>query len=102
MFLIMTITDAARAFSSPSSQPCAASALHWLLCRDRRALSCDLSMDGDEKYVVYVIPLWDGELSIAETFRRPLDALQRHAEIVAFLRESGWLLADHGAVPAAA
>jgi hypothetical protein len=59
-------------------------------------------MDADDKYVVHVIPLWDAELSIIETFRRPMDAMQRHAEIVTFLRESGWLLADRGAAPSAA
>ena len=73
--------------------------LHWLFCRETRALSCDVSMDGESKYVVHVIPLWDAELSIIETFRSPTDAFERHAEIVSFLRESGWLLADRGAGP---
>ena len=83
------------------SESRAASVLHWLFRRDSRALSCDVSVDGDEKFVVRVIPLWDDETSVVETFKRPIDALQLHAEIVSLLRESGWLLADRGTVPSA-
>jgi hypothetical protein len=80
------------------SETRAASVLHWLFRRDSRALSCDVSVDGDEQFVVRVIPLWDDDTSIVETFKRPIDALQRHAEIVSLLRESGWLLSDRGVV----
>jgi len=76
--------------------------LYWLFYRNDQALACELSVNGDQEYVVQVTPLWDDEASVSESFRRPTDALRRHAELATFLRESGWLLAERGLVPSAA
>jgi hypothetical protein len=76
--------------------------LYWLFYRNSHALACELSVNGDQEYVVQVTPLWDDESSVCETFSRPTDALRRHAELATFLRESGWLLAERGLVPSAA
>jgi hypothetical protein len=76
--------------------------LCWLFYRNHDALACDLVVNGNTQFVVQVTPLWDGAESVCETFGRPMEALQRHAEIASFLRESGWLLAERGIVPSAA
>lgn len=76
--------------------------LYWLFYRNNHALTCELSVNADQEYVVQVTPLWDDESDVCETFSRPTDALRRHAELATFLRESGWLLAERGLVPSAA
>jgi hypothetical protein len=53
---------------------------------------------GDGFYTVSVFPLWEPADTITQTFPKPGDALRRHAEISSYLRASGWLLADRGAV----
>lgn len=75
--------------------------LYWLFYRNDHALTCELSVNADHEYVVQVTPLWADEATVCETFSRPTDALHRHAELATFLRESGWLLAERGLVPAA-
>jgi hypothetical protein len=76
--------------------------LYWLFYRNNDALTCELTVNADQEYVVQVTPLWDEGTTACETFRRPTDALRRHAEVATFLRESGWLLAERGVVPSAA
>ena len=72
--------------------------LHWLFVRDGHMLSCDVDVRGDGLYTVTLFPLWSPEDVVTQSFRRPGEALQRHAEISAHLRASGWLVADRGAV----
>jgi hypothetical protein len=76
--------------------------LYWLFYRNDHALTCELSVNADQEYLVQVTPLWGDESAVCETFSRPTDALRRHAELATFLRESGWLLAERGLVPSAA
>jgi hypothetical protein len=74
----------------------------WLFYRDNHALTCAISVDDDgEENGVHVTRLWDDE-SFSEYFKRPEDALRRHAEISSFLHESGWLLVERTVVPLAA
>jgi hypothetical protein len=73
----------------------------WLFYRENRALACSISIDDDGRNGVHVTRLWDDE-SFSELFKRPEDALQRHAEIASFLHESGWLLVERTVVPVAA
>jgi hypothetical protein len=49
---------------------------------------------------VRTVPEWNPALAVVEGFDRAGDALQRHAEVAARLRELGWGAADH--VPVAA
>jgi hypothetical protein len=73
----------------------AAQFLHWLFVRDGRALSCSVWTRTDLTCAVHIVPLWESDAEVIETFSRPKDALRRHAEIASNLREAGWLLAEH-------
>ena len=74
----------------------------WLFYRDTRALTCALSVDNDgEINGVHVTCLWDDQSS-SEYFNRTEDALRRHAEVLSFLHESGWLLVERTIAPLAA
>jgi len=72
--------------------------LHWLFVREGHMLSCDVDVRGDGLYRVSLFPLWAPEDVVIQSFHRPAEALQRHAEISAHLRASGWLVADRGPV----
>jgi hypothetical protein len=76
--------------------------LHWLFVREGHMLSCDVDVRGDGLYTVSLFPLWAPEDVVTQSFRKPGDALQRHAEIATHLRASGWLVADRGPVRQAA
>ena len=51
--------------------------LHWLFVRDNRALSCDVDVRGDGLYTVSILPLWDSDAMVTQTFTKPGDALRR-------------------------
>jgi hypothetical protein len=72
--------------------------LHWLFVREGHMLSCDVDVRGDGLYRVSLFPLWAPEDVVTQSFQRPGEALQRHAEIASHLRASGWLVADRGPV----
>ena len=93
----MTPRTSAAAVKLPDSEW-----LHWLFVRDRRAISCDVDVNGDGFFTLSVIPLWTSEGHVTETFASPEDAMRRHAQIARHLRASGWLLADSGIVKPAA
>ncbi len=82
-----TLTVAARTFV-PAREP--VEVLRWVFLRDSRALTCELRMNGRFSHDVCVVPHWNIGDSVVERFRRPADALQRHAEIARDLREGGW------------
>jgi hypothetical protein len=92
--------------TTPSTQrtpePPRVGMLYWLFYRNDHVLTCELTLNADQEYVVQVTPLWDDQSPVCETFMKPTDALRRHAELATFLRDSGWLLADRGLVPSAA
>ena len=76
--------------------------LHWLFVRDGKALCCDVDTNGDGLYTVSLLPLWNSDDNVTETFATPHEAMRRHAQIAKHLHASGWLLADSGAVKPAA
>ena len=75
--------------------------VYSLFYRDRRAMTCAVGVEADGTPVVQVTRLWDDE-SFSEVFNRLDEALERHAEIAAFLHQSGWLLVEQAVVPIAA
>jgi hypothetical protein len=76
--------------------------LHWLYVRGNHALSCDVDVRGEGVYVLTLLPLWSPEDEVTETFRRPGDALRRHAELIKQLQDAGWLMVEGGPVTNAA
>jgi hypothetical protein len=72
--------------------------LHWLFIRGEQVLSCDVDVRGNGVYAVSLFPFWKSSEATTEMFRRPAEALRRHAEIANYLHASGWLLADGGPV----
>jgi len=45
--------------------------------------------------VAAMLPLWSNGISAVERFETPRDALQRHAAIVADLRNAGWTISAY-------
>jgi hypothetical protein len=76
--------------------------LHWLYVRGNRAISCDVDVRGDGIYGLTLLPLWSPEDQITETFRRPAEALRRHAQLTKELQAAGWLMVEGGPVTNAA
>jgi hypothetical protein len=77
----------------PSTPPASAPVLRWTFLYRSRALTCQIDARNRNAYDVAIVPHWDVSSAVVETFSRPSDALCRHAEIAAKLREAGWLLA---------
>ena len=78
---------------SPESTPL----LRWVFARNHAALTCEVDVDAAGGYAVSVIPHWDVSRAAIERFEAAVPALERHAEMARYLRESGWHLADRGA-----
>lgn len=64
--------------------------LRWVFLRGRKALTCELRMNGQTSHDVCVVPHWDVSSSVIERFERPASALRRHAEIADGFRQAGW------------
>jgi len=74
----------------------AAALIQWQFERDRRHLTCAVSVTGPTpSYEVATLPLWNGGRVAVERFDTPCDALHRHAAIVADLRSAGWTLSAY-------
>ena len=66
----------------------------WILERNRRLLVCSVTQLAQaDSYEVAMQPLWETASAVAERFRDPLTALQRHAAIARGLRDQGWVVA---------
>ena len=59
-----------------------------------RTLTCGLLMNESGGYDVCVMPHWDLDASMIESFDEAGDAFGRHAQISIALRADGWVLAD--------
>ncbi len=92
-------TVADRGVSEPARQP--AEPLSWVLVRDGQALSCGVFAHSSGTFSVHLVPLWDCDLAIVETFDDVSDAFERQVEIAQYLRECGWLIAQRLALPTA-
>jgi hypothetical protein len=64
--------------------------LRWVFLRGRKALTCEVRMNGQRSHDVCVVPHWDVKASIVERFARPGGAMRRHAEIAREFRQAGW------------
>ena len=70
--------------------------VRWEFERDQRHLTCSVSVAADTpNYEVAMLPLWSNGVSAVERFDTPSDALQRHAAIVADLRNAGWTISAY-------
>lgn len=90
-----------HASPSPRDEFSRGDLVYTFFYRDYRAITCAVGLEGDGTPVVQVTRLWDDE-TFVEVFERLEDALERHAEIATFLHDSGWLLVERAAAPAAA
>jgi hypothetical protein len=81
---MMPTTPLTREYSENSSF------LRWIFVRRGRTVTCEIRANGDGSYDVCVVPHWDVGASTIESYQRPIDALERHAEISWYLHEDGW------------
>lgn len=63
--------------------------LKWILCRRGRMVTCKLDKAGNH-YRVSVQPYGQRENKLVELFDATATAFQRHAAVVANLRDNGW------------
>ena len=72
--------------------------LRWIFRRGNHVMTCQLSRSSNRhRYVLALVPHWDGSHGDNETFDSGLEALQRHASIASSLRESGWKVVSYAA-----
>jgi hypothetical protein len=71
--------------------------LRWTFTRNHAALTCELDANPGGGYDVSLVPHWDVSRAAIEPFDTAVTALERHAELAEYLRETGWHLADRGA-----
>ena len=70
--------------------------IRWVFRRENQMLTCQLTaVLGGAAYALLLLPHWDRSQAWMETFDSSVPALQRHAEIAATLRESGWTVAAY-------
>jgi hypothetical protein len=65
--------------------------VRWVFQRGENALTCEVDQS-QSTYDVCVVPHWDVSASVVEETDSPTLALQRHAEIARYLRQTGWSL----------
>jgi hypothetical protein len=69
--------------------------LRWLFRQSDRLLTCGISRAAGAAFEVVTVPHWDVRRASVERFSCALKAIERHAEIAASLRESGWSAAAY-------
>lgn len=77
--------------SAPATRP----VLQWVFRRNDEAITCQVDVNAAGNCEVRTVPEWNPALAVVEPFDRPGDALQRHAEVSARLRDLGWGAAEH-------
>ena len=68
--------------------------VRWELAQADKHVVCGIERTASV-YEVSTVPLWAIGRTAVETFRGVTDALRRHAEITASLREAGWTVAAY-------
>jgi hypothetical protein len=71
------------------------SMLQWIFTRNGAALTCELDASAGG-YEVCVVPHWNVASAAIERFDAAVTALERHAELARYLRDTGWHLARRG------
>jgi hypothetical protein len=69
--------------------------LKWILCRRGHIVTCQIDRAGS-RYRVSVLPHGQHKSRLVEMFDANLTAFQRHAALVAGLRDCGWTTVDYG------
>jgi hypothetical protein len=72
------------------NQPAVRPVLRWIFQKNSDAITCEVDVHASGACEVRTVPQWDPSLALVEGFDRPVDALQRHAEVAARLRDLGW------------
>lgn len=70
--------------------------LRWTFTRNHAALTCEVDANAAGGYEVSVVPHWNVASAAIERFDAATTALERHAEVSEYLRETGWHLARRG------
>jgi hypothetical protein len=65
--------------------------LKWVFTKNTDSITCQLDLRPDMTYEVRVVPNWSNG-SVVERIGRPTEALLRHAELAACLRDNGWMM----------
>ena len=68
--------------------------LHWVFCRNRQAITCEVDARGAHTFDVCVIPHWSVADSVVERFDTAAHAFERHAELALELAGAGWVHTD--------
>jgi hypothetical protein len=71
------------------------SMLQWTFTRNGAALTCELDATAG-RYDVCVVPHWNVASAAIERFDAAVTALERHAELARYLRDTGWHLVRRG------
>ena len=71
--------------------------LRWTFTRNDASLTCELDANAPGNYEVAVVPHWDVSAAAVERFDGAVTALERHAELARYLRDTGWHLANRSA-----
>jgi len=66
--------------------------LRWVFLKAGKVLSCEIRVNNAHSHDVCVVPHWDVAAAVVERSDNALSALERHAQIAASLRNSGWTL----------
>lgn len=69
--------------------------LRWLFRQKDRLLTCGITNAAGAAFEVVTLPHWDVRQASVERFTSAAQALKRHAEIAATLREAGWSAAAY-------
>jgi hypothetical protein len=70
--------------------------LRWVFQRGAHLLTCQLDREGrPAAYSLSLVPHWDLEQAVSETFETGVTAFRRHAAVAAHLRREGWTLASY-------
>jgi hypothetical protein len=70
--------------------------LRWVFQRDNRLLTCQVDREGhQDAYTLSLVPHWDVQQAVSETFDAGVSAFRRHATVADQLRNQGWTLAAY-------
>ena len=70
--------------------------LRWIFTRNGAVVTCELDTNPAGGYEVCVVPHWNVASAAIERFDAAVTALERHAELARYLRDTGWHLARRG------
>jgi hypothetical protein len=82
------------------NDPAVRPVLRWTFQKNSDAITCEVDVHASGACEVRTVPQWNPALAIVEGFDCPVEALQRHAEVAARLRDLGWGTARYASAAA--